>query len=80
MNWERGDIFNDIQDELDGAKQMFPDFHSFHEGYAVLLEEVDELWGCIKSDNVHNMYREAIRVAAMAVRFLIDCAEYDIGN
>lgn len=69
----KGDILNDIVDEVKRAKEMFPDFHSAHEGYAVLLEEVDELWDDIKSDNEEGMYGEAVQVAAMAIRFILDC-------
>lgn len=79
-NWNRGDIFNDIKDELQRAKEKFPDFHSFHEGYAVLLEEMDELWESIKRDDTSNMYEEAVQVGAMAMRFLIDLAEYEHGK
>jgi len=44
-----------------------------HEGYAVTLEELDELWSEIKADDRSgNMRKEATHVAAMALRFLID--------
>lgn len=32
-----------VQKELDAANEKFPLFHSAHEGYAVILEENDEL-------------------------------------
>ena len=32
-----------IEEELQAAMDEHGDFHSFHEGYAVLLEEVEEL-------------------------------------
>jgi len=35
---------DDIKKELNDARMAFPNFHSYHEGYAVLKEEVDELW------------------------------------
>jgi len=69
----KGDILNDIFDELKMAKETFPDFHSTHEGYAVILEELDELWDDIKANNTVGMYGEAVQVAAMAVRFILDC-------
>jgi len=47
-------------------------FHSPHEGYAVLLEEVDELWDEVKADNVEKARQEAVQVAAMAVRFIME--------
>lgn len=49
-------------------------FASAHEGYAVLQEEVEELWEEVKKrepDKVR-MRAEAIQVAAMALRFVMD--------
>jgi hypothetical protein len=50
-------------------------FASRHEGYAVLLEEVDELWDEVKKRNPDPfaMRKEAAHVAAMAIRFMADC-------
>lgn len=69
------DIYQRIGRELEFAESNFAPFNSYHEGYAVLLEEVDELWTAIKSkvntrDN--DVRGEAIQVATMAVRFLRD--------
>ena len=41
-------ILNSIQNEFVEASLKFSAFHSLHEGYAVLLEEVDELWEHVK--------------------------------
>jgi hypothetical protein len=46
-------------------------FNSLHEGYAVILEELDELWEEVK-EKQHPRDRlrtEALQVAAMAIRF-----------
>jgi hypothetical protein len=44
-----------------------------HEGYAVILEELDELWAEIKCDDKNDCQRkEALHVAAMSIRFLLD--------
>jgi hypothetical protein len=46
-------------------------FNSLHEGYAVILEELDELWEEVK-EKQHSRDRlrtEALQVAAMAIRF-----------
>jgi hypothetical protein len=63
--------------EYNAATRKFKPFNSAHEGYAVLAEEVDELWEEVKkkpSEERKNLMRaEAIQVAAMALRFLQDC-------
>lgn len=63
-----------IKQEFIRAKGLYPDFHSNHEGYAVLKEEIDELWDEIKkSKDVRGntqIQKELIQVAAMAVRYL----------
>lgn len=58
--------------ELDRATAKFGTFNSGHEGYAIIKEEVDELWNEIKANNPNRAREEAIQVAAMAIRFLID--------
>lgn len=49
-------------------------FNSPHEGYAVLQEEVDELWDEVKADNGRELsaLEEATQVGAMAVRYIMD--------
>ena len=65
--------------ELGRALNRFPQMASPHEGYAVVLEEMDELWDIVKADKLDPserrdaMVREATQVAAMALRFLMDC-------
>ncbi len=58
------------------AGNKFLPFNSAHEGYAVILEELDELWDEIKkkqSVRDHNrMRKEAIQAGAMAIRFVHD--------
>lgn len=66
-----------VEGEVIRATKLYSTFNSAHEGFAVLLEEVDELWDEIKKrpgvrDN--NAIRdEAIQVAAMAIRLIVDC-------
>lgn len=57
--------------ELEKANAKFPLFNSDHEGFAVILEEVDELWGDIKANRKIEARQEAIQVAAMAIKFLM---------
>ena len=67
------EIIQDVAKELDRANTKFGSFHSTHEGYAVLKEEVDELWDDIKNNApLADQRKEAIQIAAMAVRFIMD--------
>ena len=43
MNVVENDIRALVDKELAAANKRFPQFHSAHEGYAVIQEEVDEL-------------------------------------
>lgn len=56
------------------ATAKFGSFNSCHEGYAVILEELNELWEEIKAKprDFDKIRREAIQVGAMAIRFLMD--------
>ena len=69
----------EVTEELARAQRAFPEFHSAHEGYAVLLEEVEELKAHVftnqKKRDDTAMRQEAIQVAAMAIRFLTDLCE-----
>lgn len=61
-----------IVDEYRRAATKFAPMNSAHEGYAVLLEEVDELWDAVKRNDLANIREEAVQVAAMGIRFLMD--------
>ena len=72
------DWISKIQAELERASKKFGKFNTTHEGYAVILEELDELWDGIKGNHpMEKLEIEAIQVAAMALRFLVDCCEQD---
>lgn len=64
----------EIADELSRAQLKHRPMHSPHEGYAVILEELDELWDEIKAQcpSRERMRAEALQVAAMAARFVVD--------
>lgn len=70
-------IVHDVLTELLSAQEQHQPMNSFHEGYAVLLEEVEELWDEIKTKNksIKNIHNEAIQVAAVAIRIIHDLIE-----
>jgi hypothetical protein len=70
----RDEWLDAIVAELNRAQAKFPSFHSGHEGYAVIREELDELWDAVKQDDIPHAIMEAQQVAAMALRFMIDLA------
>ena len=82
------DIFDRLQalfwlteDEVTVALKNYPAFHSAHEGFAVLKEEVDELWDEVKKKpdarSKAKMKAECIQIAAMAIRFSLELCDKD---
>lgn len=65
-----------VTDELVRARSKNNPFNSFHEGYAVLLEEVEELWEWVrekpKNRDKEEMTKEVVQIAAMCQRFYED--------
>jgi len=66
------------QELFDATAQHAP-IHSPWEGYAVILEELDELWDVVKAypkrATPAEMRSEALQVAAMALRFVLDVCD-----
>ena len=65
-----------VRAELDRARRLHRPMRSAHGGYAVLLEEMDELWAAVKTWPAPGceaaIVKEAVQVGAMALRFLED--------
>jgi hypothetical protein len=71
--------------EVRRAKAAWPgEFNSAHEGFAILNEEFDELRGHVwtnqKRRDLAAMRKEAIQVAAMALRFAAECCDETTGR
>lgn len=84
QDYRTGAVLADVTDELMTAMEKFPPMNSAHEGFAVLKEEVDELWDHVKakqgSRDIAAMRKEAVQVAAMAIRFAADICHDEKGN
>lgn len=69
-------VIQDIIQEYNKATLSNGAFKSAHEGYAVILEELDELWEEVRKKaserDYKKMYKKAIQVATMGMRFATD--------
>jgi NTP pyrophosphatase (non-canonical NTP hydrolase) len=73
---------NEVYRELGAVVVKFPSFNSPHEGFAVIKEELDELWEVVRQkartldgsggQDKQQLRQEAKQVAAMAIRFMMD--------
>ncbi len=71
-------ICSELMVELDRARSKHPiPFNSSHEGYAIILEELEEAWEEIKKQERSNakVRKELIQVGAMVIRFIQDVIE-----
>lgn len=72
MTQERVNILAEICAEIERAKVHTEQFRSLHEAYAVILEEVEEVWSITaqkrKERDPDSLRKELIQVAAMAVK------------
>jgi hypothetical protein len=75
---------DEVLREIANARENWPPFNSAHEGFAVLLEEVEELkshvWTNQKRRDLKAMRKEAMQVAAMALRFMTEVCDEDTGR
>jgi hypothetical protein len=80
---ESDPMMDAIWSQVNYGRMTFGSFRNAHEGFAVMLEEVDELWDSIKlnqkkhpeRDNL--IWHEAVQVAAMAIRIIMECGKAD---
>lgn len=73
------ELLVEVAKELSRAESKFDPYNSAHEGYAVIKEEVDELWEEVKKKEKKRsrskMRKEAIQIAATALRFVLNVTE-----
>jgi hypothetical protein len=67
----------DVRRELARARGRFGPMHSPHEGHAVIREEFEELWEHVRANTgrAGAARAEAIQLAAMALRYVVDVCD-----
>lgn len=73
----------DVENEYKRARSRHAPMHSYHEAYAIILEELDEFWEHVrkypKEYNPDEIYNELVQIAAMALSAATELAMPDIG-
>lgn len=74
-------ILEEIEEEFRRASKLHAKMNTPHEGFAILNEEVDELWDGVRRKEIFNgrnnrLHEECVQVGAMAIRFLHDTVNY----
>lgn len=72
-------VAGEVVDEYVRARKTHPACHSFHEHFAVLLEEVDEykaeVWKNSRDRDVKKIREELIQIAAMAIAGVVELCD-----
>lgn len=72
-------IMSQVQAEVNRAEGLHPPLNSLHEGYAVILEELEEVWSEVKKKSserdLDNVRTELIETAAMCVRTILNVVD-----
>jgi len=70
------DVLQDVGDEVDAAFKAHSNMNSLHEAYAVILEELiefqQEVFKRRSKRDIQALRKEAIQIAAMSIRAIID--------
>lgn len=61
-----------VYGELERASRKFGPFKSPLEGQAIIAEEFDEFTQAVRHETLVRAREEAVQLAAMAIRFLVD--------
>lgn len=77
-------VLNEVEIEIAQATTNWGPFNSAHEGFAVLNEEFDELkehvWMNQRKRDLEKMRKEAVQVAAVAIRFAAEVCDEERGR
>lgn len=77
-------VLDEVLEEVTIARNQYPPLNSGHEGLGVLREEYKELEQHVfmkqKDRDLAAMRREAIQVAAVAVRFALELCDEERGR
>jgi hypothetical protein len=69
-------ILAEMMKEYESAKAEYSPFTSHHEGWAVIKEQLDEVWDEIKkkrgTKSQEKIMKEVLHVGAMSLRFLME--------
>jgi len=66
-----------VVDEMRRGAEQYGKYASTHEAYAVIREELDEMWDAIKHNAPLHVTNEAMQVAATALRFYAELRELE---
>lgn len=71
------DVLSAVRAEVERASALHAPYNSAHEGYAVILEELDELFDEVKANRgrAPEGIAEAVQVAATAIRYIMSLAK-----
>ena len=79
MRSDRERVADEVVREWQRARVKNAPMRGAHEGYAVLLEEVDKLWDAVKAfpkrSTLADMRKEAMQIAAMAMAFMFEVCD-----
>lgn len=80
LHWQ---FLEDVYNEAMRAIAKYGTFNSFHEAYAVLLEEVDEWWDHVRlhedKRDLKAIRTELVQIAAMCLKAALRC-HYEEGK
>lgn len=70
------DLLFEVSHEAEQAQTRYGDMASTHEAFGVLSEELAELATAIHGNTLEAIRREAIQVAAVALRLAAHCRDH----